>query len=115
MDNFWQAVTEHDWSAPQRSIEFRVYYDDHGDIICYSMEDLPGQYIVTDQHTFNQVRMDFKVRDGKLIKITQAASWKMTSSDTGEYACHPLDVAVIVPADYPQQKFWKVETTNEES
>jgi len=113
MDAFWQAVAEHEWNSPQPSIEFRIYYDDDGDIICYAMEDLPGNYIVTDQHTFNQFRMDLKVRDGKLIKVTNAASWKMVPSDTATYACHAYDVTIIVDADHKNKKYWKVETTHE--
>lgn len=115
MDAFWQAVTQHDWSEPEVPIEFRIYYDAEGNIICYSMEDLPGDYIVTDQHTFNQFRMDFKVRDGKLIKITHSASWKLVPSETAEYACHASDVTIVVPTSCSNKKYWKVKTTHEES
>lgn len=115
MDAFWQAVTQHDWRAPEASPEFRIYYDASGDIVCYSMEDLPGEYIVTDQHTFNQFRMDFKVRDGKLIKITRSASWKLAPCDTAEYACDASDVTIIVSSQHLSKKYWKVRTTHEES
>jgi hypothetical protein len=115
MDAFWQAVTQHDWAEPEIPLEFRIYYNDQGDIICYSMEDIPGNYIVTDQHTFNQFRTDLKVRDGKLIKITQSASWKLVPSESAEYACAASDITVVVPQDYNNKKYWKVETTHEEN
>jgi len=115
MDAFWQAAEQHDWSAPETPLEFRVYYDERGDIICYSMEDLPGNYIVTDQQTFNQFRMDLKVRDGKLIRVNKNPTWKMMASEHGEYGCHPADITVIVPTGYTDKKYWKVETTHEES
>lgn len=115
MDAFWQAATQHDWTVPENRAEFRIYYDESGTITCYSMEDLPGTYIVVDRHTFEQVRMDLKVRDGKLIKITQQSSWRLTPADHGEYACHVDDVSIVVPTTYAAKKFWKVIVTNEES
>jgi hypothetical protein len=115
MDAFWQAVAHHDWTKPEIPLEFRVYHDDEGNIICYSMEDIPGNYIVTDQHTFNQFRTDLKVLDGKLIKITHSASWKLVPSDCGDYACDASDITLIVPQDHTNKKYWKVETTHEEN
>ena len=115
MDAFWQAVAQHDWTEPEKSLEFRIYHDEDGNITCYSMEDIPGNYIVTDQHTFNQFRMDLKVRDGKLIKITRNASWKLVPSEAAEYACDASDITVIVPLDHSNKKYWKVENTHEES
>ena len=113
MDAFWQAVAQHDWEIRDVPLEFRIYHDEHGDIVCYSMEDLAGHYIVTDQHTFNQFRMDLKVRDGKLIKITHSASWHLVHCDSAEYACHARDVTVLVPHDHADKTHWKVETTHE--
>jgi hypothetical protein len=115
MDAFWQAVSQHDWTVPENRSEFRIYYDESGNITCYSMEDLPGDYIVVDRHTFEQVRMDLKIRNGQLIKITQQSSWKLMPTDQAEYACHNDDVSIIVPPTYPKKKFWKVITTNEEN
>ena len=115
MDAFWQAVQQHDWTVPENRAEFRIYYDESGNITCYSMEDLPGTYIVVDRHTFEQVRLDLKVRDGKLIKITQESSWKIAPADHAEYACHEHDIAIVVPDQYHPKKYWKVITTNEES
>jgi hypothetical protein len=63
MDSFWQAVTEHNWEQPEVKIEFRLYYDEHGNVISYSMEDLPGNYIAIDRVTFEQTRFDIKVKD----------------------------------------------------
>ena len=71
MTNFWQAVEAHDWAIPELKLEFRLYYDDNGRVIYYSMEDLPGNYIVVDRHVFEQHRFDIRIKDGKIIKQNQ--------------------------------------------
>lgn len=115
MDAFWQAVAQHDWTQPELRAEFRIYYDDDGNITYYSMEDLPGNYIVVDRHTFEQVRMDLKVRDGQLIRVTQQSSWRLMPTTHAPYACHSEDVSIVVEPDSVNKMFWKVVTTNEES
>lgn len=115
MDAFWQAANQHDWTQTEHRIEYRVYHDEQGNIICYSMEDLPGHYIIVDRLTFEQVRMDLKVRNGELIRLTKQSTWKLKPGDHNTYACHSKDVTVIVDTEYPDKKFWKVEITNEES
>lgn len=112
MDTFWQAVSDHDWAQPEIAREFRVYHDAEGRVLSYSMEDLPGDYIVVDRHTFEQFRFDVRIRDGKIVKINQDASWRLAPSDSG-YACHPGDVSVIVDDTADQKKYWKVITTHE--
>lgn len=115
MDAFWQAAAQHNWTPPEIRPEFRVYYDEQGHIVCYSMEDLPGNFVVVDRITFDQCRMDLKVKEGKLIKILQDASWKLAPSDSADYACHAQDLSVIVDANNTNRKYWKVITTHEEN
>lgn len=115
MDAFWQAATQHDWTQPEIPKEFRVYHDPDGKILFYSMEDLPGDYIVIDRVTFDQCRLDLKVKKGKLVKIIQGASWKMAPAEEADIACHSKDVTVIVNHDSQQKKYWKVITTHEEN
>lgn len=115
MDAFWQAVTQHDWTPSQQKIEFRVYFDDHGKITCYSMEDLPGNYIVVDRHTWEQTRMDLRVKDGQLIKITQAGSWRLVPDADGDHHCHSQDICIVVPASSENTQLWKVKITHEEN
>lgn len=113
MDAFWQAVAEHDWTPPDNRLEFRLYYDSHGNVIYYSMEDLPGDYIIVDRLTFDQARFDIKVRDGKIIKARNPASWKLKPCDQGDYACHPADVTIVVSKDYHTPVYWRTEITHE--
>lgn len=115
MDAFWQAANQHDWNQIETRVEYRVYYDGQGNITCYSMEDLPGEYVVVDRQTFDQVRMDLKVRNGQLIRLTKQSTWRLMPAQDNVYACHADDVSIIVDGDYHNKKFWKVEITNEES
>ncbi len=113
MDSFWQAVAQHNWEQPEIKLEFRLYYDDQGKVIYYSAEDLPGQYIIVDRQTFDEGRFDVRVKDGQLAKIKQPASWKLVTSNTGQYACHPDDITLIVGPDAENKQYWEVRTTHE--
>jgi len=115
MDAFWQAVADHDWNQPEIRQEFRLYYDpEDGRVLFYSMEDVPGEYIIVDRHTFEMHRFDVKVRDGVIIKVKHPASWKLVPAESAPYACHAKDITIIVDDDHPNQKYWTVETTHEE-
>jgi len=48
-------------------VEFRLYYDDKGKVICYTCEDLQGTYVVIDANTYAASRVDVCVIDGKII------------------------------------------------
>ena len=113
MTNFWQAVEAHNWAPPELKLEFRLYYDDQGRVLYYSMEDLPGTYITVDRHTFEQHRFDIRIKDEKIIKQNHPSSWKLVPSDTASYSCHANDVSIVVPETYENKQHWKVETTHE--
>jgi hypothetical protein len=111
MDSFWQAVADHNWKADEKQLEYRVYYNDDGSIKFYSMEDLPGNYLVIDQDLFNQAKYDMRVKDGKLVRVSRQASWKLVPDVDGT-ACHPNNVSIVVK-NYSNPQYWKVKTTYE--
>ena len=52
-----------------KPIFYRLYYQDDGTLLYYSMEDLPGKYIDIDLATYQQYRSNVRVVDGKLLVI----------------------------------------------
>lgn len=116
MDPFLEALAAFNWAQPEQRLEFRLYYNpENGDPLHYSMEDLPGTFIVVDSQTFNELRFDIVVRDGKIIRTSVPQSWKLTPADTGDYACHASDITLIVNDDYRNKKYWKAKITYEAS
>ncbi len=112
MDAFWQAASAHNWEVPEPKHEFRLYYNESGDVLYYSMEDLPGTFLVIDRLTFDQQRFDIKVKDGKIAKLNHPASWKLAPSDNGT-ACDPNDVSIVVGSAAEHKQHWEVRTTYE--
>ena len=100
------------WEAPKlEAPEFRLYYDETGAPIVYSMEDLPGNYIDIDSETFALQPQNVRVVDKKLTIIEPRRQFtKLVPAGTGT-ACDPNDVAIVVSADQPHTK-WSL-TTNE--
>ena len=85
---------------------FRLYYDDQGRPLFYSMEDRPGTYIEIDQETFARSATNVRVKNGRLIEITWATTTKLVPGNSGS-PCHPDNVAVIVAEDQPHIKWSK--------
>ena len=100
---FWAALAA--MPAPQ-PVFFRLYHDDQGHVLFYSMEDLPGTYIDIDAETFALQPTNVRVRDGRLVEIARTTSIKLTPGDTGT-PCHPDNVCVVVSEQQPNIKWSK--------
>jgi hypothetical protein len=96
-DEFWSILHNAPESQP---VYYRLYHDDQGVPLFYSMEDQPGTYIEIDQATFARGSMNVRVRDGRLVEITWATTTKLVPGDSGS-PCHPTNVAVVVTEDQP--------------
>jgi hypothetical protein len=75
-------------------IEHRVYFDDKGELLFYSMEDLPGNYVVVDAEFFSGSPSNVCLRDGKLVVITQDTSSKLVPGNHG-VSCDARDIVII--------------------
>ena len=90
-------------------VSWRLYYDEIGRPITYSMEALPGNYIEIDAETYSRAPVNVRVVDGKLRYIRHTWSQKLVPSDAGT-ACDPCDVAIVVaeePAQYWSRKLYE--------
>jgi hypothetical protein len=75
--------------------EFRLYYDDNGDVLFYTCEKPEGKYIVIDLMTYHACRNDVKVVDGKLVsKSVLVYISKIVHGDKGT-SCHRDDVSIV--------------------
>ena len=99
---FWQNFQ---WPDIQ-PVTYRLYHDDEGKPIIYTMEDLPGTYIEIDQATYINGSFGVRVIDGKLIILKPAIMAKklQPSQDQGT-PCDPRDISVVVDNDKTHQKW----------
>jgi len=109
-ENFWAA-----WSLPRelpKPAFYRLYHDDQGYLLFYSMEDVPGNYIEIDHETFAAGSPRVRVVDGKLLHIKTNTISKLVPSSQGQ-ACDTRDVAVI--SNHKNTQHWKLKATDETS
>jgi hypothetical protein len=85
---------------------YRLYHNDQGLPLFYSMADEPGTYIEIDQATFARNAANVRVRDGRLVEVTWATTTKLIPGNSGS-PCHPDNVAVVVAEDQPHTKWSK--------
>lgn len=109
-ENFWQVMSE--WVPPEpKPVFFRLYHNDDGTPIVYSMEDLPHAYIDVEPEVFHQNNMNVCVVDGRLIVKKTGFSDKLKPADYGT-ACDPRDVSVVVSANQSNRKWAIVNEIN---
>lgn len=105
-DNFWEAFNA--W-APQEPIKpppYRAYYDEHGNVLFLTNENLPGNYIELDRETFVDFPRYGRVVDGQLVIPKVQYVQRLVPSDTG-VPCSPQDVSIVVDEKEPHQR-WKL-------
>ncbi len=87
------------------NIEYRVYYDETGKVITYTIENIPGKYLVITREQYAEARPDAMVRDGKLIKTNVVTHiWKLEKSSQGTQ-CSKYDISIIVDHE---GDFWEM-------
>jgi len=88
---FWTILLD----VPEiKPVFFRLYYDELGAPVIYTMDDLPGNYIDVDAETYARTPHNVRVQNGQLIEIIINRSQKIVPGDTGT-PCHANDVAVV--------------------
>jgi hypothetical protein len=110
-EDFWAAFG--DWqNSSEHSLEpiRRLYYDDQGRPLFYSVNDLPGTYLDVDVRTFMSASMQVRVQAGKLIKLDRY--WhvnKLVPDPESGTCCDPTDASVVVDATQPHQR-WRLQS-----
>jgi hypothetical protein len=101
---FWAILNNIPEPLP---VFYRLYYDDQGHPVCYTMEDLPGKYIDVDQETYILASHNVRVVDNQLVKIKpKTFVHKLRPSDHGT-CCDSRDVCVVVDENKTHIKWSK--------
>jgi hypothetical protein len=101
-ENFWKA-----WAEPvpePAPVFFRLYYDEHGRPLSYSMENRPGNYIDIDRETFVDFPKYVRVVDGKLELLQVHHVCKLVPGKSGT-PCASTDVSVVVSSEQQHVKW----------
>ncbi len=102
---FWAALAPVTQPQP---VSYRLYHDDLGQPLFYSMEDVPGNYIEIDRDTYLNPPTRVRVVDGKIKSVSDYQSQKLVPADKGA-CCTPSDVCVVVDHTQPHTA-WKMKT-----
>ena len=100
---FWKTYT---WSEP-KPVFFRLYHDDAGYALCYSMEDLPGNYLEITAEQYAESNHRVRVQNGRIIKQQHARTSKLVPNLIGTTCC-PEDITIVSDAEHNQK--WKLKT-----
>jgi len=98
------SIWQNQVSAPSVKPEYRLYHDENGFPLFFSMEQLPGNYIVVDQATYLTSPKHIRVVNGKIVVYQTTFAKKLVPGSTG-VTCAVEDVCVIVDTDQPHIKW----------
>jgi hypothetical protein len=105
---FWAALAPIETPKPS----YRLYHDDMGRPLFYTMQEEAGTYIEIDEEIFHKQPKHVRVREGLLIELVTQEIRKLTPNDIG-VACDPRDICVIVDSAEPHTKWSiKIDETN---
>lgn len=106
-ENFWQVWNNLEpWQPPV--VFWRLYYDESGNPLFYTQEDLPGNYIDVTPEQYQRASMQVRVVNNKLVEINKPTFKKLMPSTTGT-PCDPTNVAIVVDLNQPHQ-CWRIKT-----
>ena len=96
MTNFFEALEQFNSTTPDIhcDVEYRLYYDDNGQPLFYSTEELDGKYIVVSQTEHTQGRYDITIHNNKVVYPTEYIYQKLVHNEEGT-ECDINDVSII--------------------
>lgn len=111
-DNFLEFWQNYQW-PDLRPITYRLYHDDQGRPLFYTMEDLPGQYIEVDQETYIYGSFEVRVVDGRLMVLPSKRTVRKLCPETPNGTpCDLRDVCVVVDTSRSHRKWGMEEHEN---
>jgi hypothetical protein len=108
-EELWQICR--DVPSPQ-PIFYRLYYDNAGLPVCYSMEDLAGNYIEIDQTTYVRSSKWVRVRDGRLYDYRPWLHARKLIPGTSGTACYRQDIMIVDHSNTSQT--WRMHTYDQD-
>ena len=79
--------------------KYRLYYNDDGSPLYYSMENLPGKFIYVDLDVYQCGRYDVKIVKDKLKSLNEFSIFKYVKVDSESNTTvrtDPTDITLIV-------------------
>jgi hypothetical protein len=99
------------WEAPPIiKPEFRLYYDERGNVLFYTCEKPEGNYVVIDANTYAQGRPDIKIVDGKVVGAIYGSVVSKLVHDERGTSCASEDISIVVDSSYHNITKWKLKT-----
>ena len=103
---FWAILADMPLPTP---VFYRAYYDTNGSVVCYTMEDLPGNYIEIDKETYRHSPMHARIINNKLVEVTPVTVTKKLMPSVTGTPCDPRDVCIVVTTAVPHTN-WSFKT-----
>lgn len=106
-DPDWQQLWSEVVPMAHHEPTYRLYHDDQGLPLFYSMEPQPGNYIDITPEQFAAADSHVRVINGQLVK-TQCRSTKklVVSTDQSGTACSAHSVTIVT--DQQPVRYWKL-------
>lgn len=84
---------------------YRLYHDDAGHLLFYSMENLPGRCVEISQELYSRSPHRVRVIAGRVHELEWRQSVKLQPGQTGT-PCYSGDVTIV--HDYPDAQRWAI-------
>lgn len=108
-DSDWQQLWNEVVPMAHHELVYRLYHDDQGQPLFYSMEPRSGNYIDITPEQFAAADSHVRVVNGHLIKIQRPGTKKLVvSADQSGTACAIHSVTIVT--DQQPARYWKLKS-----
>jgi hypothetical protein len=83
------------------SVTYRLYYDERGLPLMYSMENHPGSYIEVTPEQYALASHSVRVVEGRLTWPEPQSTFRKYRPSERGMPCHPKDITIVVGSDRP--------------